>query len=102
MLLVFDQKACELRRKDNVVWRILFFGAIHHFVFLAAMDVRAFDVKPAILLGGKWGDQQDLFVCTPLKSTTKRWINHRQEKKIVRASDFPFPKHFQDIVRGDG
>lgn len=34
-----------MRRKDHVGWRILFLDAVHHFVFLARVDVYAFQVK---------------------------------------------------------
>ena len=94
MFLVFDQEACELRRKDHVVGRIIFLGAVNHFVLLAAMNIDTFHVKPALLLGRKRGNQQDLFVCPSIKRVAKRWINHRQEKKVVWTSDFPFAEHF--------
>src|SRR6266704_2868389 len=99
MLLIFDQKACAFRRKDYAVWNILvLFVAVHHLVRLAAMNVYAFHFKPAFLLGRKWGYQQDLFACPSTKRIAKCWINHRQEKKVVRASGFPFSEHFQNVV----
>jgi hypothetical protein len=47
----------------------------------------------------KWGYQQYLFVCSSIKRVAKRWINPWQEKKVVRASDFPFSEYFQNVVR---
>ena len=51
MFLVLDQKTCELRRKHYIYESGLFFGAIHHFVFFAAMEHLHIPIQTSALFG---------------------------------------------------
>jgi hypothetical protein len=100
MLLVFDQKASELRRENYVVRRILFLVGVHHSILLPAVNIDTLQVKPAFLLGRKGGYQHDLLVPRSIKCIAKQWIDHWHQKKVVRTRDFPVPKPVQTVQEG--